>query len=322
MESNFRWLPSGEHERWSDFALASGAGPFAGPAWLQAMEEAGIETALAVCEREGRIVAGALFRILHRPGLRLLLPAPLAPYQGPWLLPRGVAEPDREERHAAETLRVLARGLAQGFDRIQMILPPEQVDARPFLWEGWDSRARYTCLLDLSKPLDPNRAVVKQVRKAREAGLGVWPSTDWLLLHALWAESLGNQGVALPLGEAAFAACCRRLAGHGLLHLWISGPSEGEAWFANAVLVEGDRAYDWVAGASRDQAPSGGNQLLKTTICEALGSRGVSCFDLVGGDHPGIAAYKRSLGARLQIHVEVSRNVSWKARLLAACGAF
>lgn len=313
----FRWLPADEGGRWEAFASACAAGPFAGTAWREALAAAGVETAYAVAGLNGEIVAGAIFRRHRRLGLAFLLPPPLTPYQGPWLLPRGVEEGDREARHAEEALGALARGIPLGCDRVQLAFRPDWTDARPFLWEGWASRVRYTYGLDLSKPLDPNKAVVKQVRKAREAGLKVWTSTDWPVLHQLWTASLRHQETSPCFGPDAFAACCARLRAARLLRLWLCGPSEGEAWFANAVIMDGGEAYDWVAGALRDKTQSGGNQLLKVSLCEDLARAGAAAFDLVGGDHPGIAAYKRSLGAEPRLHLEVSKDVTLLGRLAA-----
>lgn len=311
----FRWLAASERGRWDAFSAACAAGPFADAAWMDAMAAAGVPLAVAVCEQGDRIVAGTLFRDLSRWGMRLRLPPPLSAYQGPWLLPREVDDADRKARFAEDALACLAEGMPASCDRIQMQLSPSWIDVRPLTWKGWSARPRYTYVLDLGKPLDLNRAVVKQVRKAGEAGLVCQPSTDWALLHRLWRASLDRQGAALGLGEGPFVAACRVLQDRGRLLAWSAGTAGGEAWFANAVLIDGDRAYDWVAGALKEKAPTGGNQLLKTSVAADLAARGIRFFDLVGGDHPGIAAYKRSLGASLVPHLEAWRNVTWLGRL-------
>ena len=320
-EVPFRWLTDPERPAWEAFAKACGAGLFASGAWLEAMARAGVETRIAVCERGGAISGGAVFAARRRLGVRMLLPLPLTAYQGPWLLPRGVEDPAREERHAEEVLRTLARGIGKGCDRVQMLCPPSLWDLRALLREGWKAQPRYTYLLGL----DPAKAwlermspdVRRRARLAQEGGLRTWDSTDWEGFHRLWSASLTHQGAPVCFGPAAFSALCGDLQERGLLSLRMAGPDPGQAWFAAAALTDGPDAYYWVAGALREHAASGGNQLLMLSLCEALASRGIGRFDLVGGDLEGVGAYKRSLGGTLVLHFQAAKDVTALGRLAA-----
>ncbi len=313
-EAVFRWLPDAERPSWEAFARSCGAGLFAGGAWLRALAGAGVDVRVGICERGGEISGGAVFAARRRLGVGMLLPLPLTPYQGPWLKPRGVEDPAREERHGEEVLRILARGVEKGQDRVQMLCPPSLWDLRAFAREGWTASPRYTYLLGL----DPAKAwlermspdVRRRARLAQEGGLRTWESTDWAGFHRLWAASLAHQGAPVCFDAPAFSALCETLQAGGLLSLRMAGPDPGRPWFAAAALTDGPDTYYWVAGALREHASSGGNQLLMLDLCEGLSAKGATRFDLVGGDLEGVGAYKRSLGGTLVLHFQVAKDVT------------
>jgi len=92
--------------------------------------------------------------------------------------------------------------------------------------------------------------------------------------------------------------------------IFIAKNTEGDAVAGAIVLIHMDKAY-YLDGASfRNHSNLGTNNLLQWVIIKSLKESGVTSYDMLGGDIPGIAKFKKSFGAINHPTLYVEKSVS------------
>ena len=301
--------PERERERWDAFVEQSPqATPFATSAWLRlACEVADADHEILVASKGDAWIAGVPLVSRRRAGLRVHFGLPLAAYNT-WLYrpPTGGSAARATSEHL-EVTRQLLGALKGRMRNLSHMLVPSIVDARPWIWEGWSARPRYTYRLDLTTELDPSDSVRRHLRKCREAGFTMAWDWDLARFETVFEETRARQGFGLRLDRERFGRLADGLARAGLAWMATASTAAGEPAASQIVLAGPGRAgiSMWVAGARTEHLPSGVSAWIMAEIAAEAARRGHASWDLCGADIPAVARFKGELGAKLEVYYQV-----------------
>ncbi|MFN3597611.1 MAG: GNAT family N-acetyltransferase [Rubricoccaceae bacterium] len=230
----------------------------------------------------------------RRGPFRVLALPPLVPTTGP-LVRTLPAEAAVHARHTP--LDALAAHLCTAYDQATLAPAPALTDGRAFAWAGFALGVRYTYLLTVqpgesatawsesARRLLARHAAAYTVREAPEAAAVLW---------ALAERSYARQGARLGLDPARTQALVAALAAAGDARLFVA-ERDGTPEAAALVPVCGRHASYGLSGST----PGPAMTVLFAGVLPHLAARGIEVFDLNGANVPGIAEFKRRLGAQL-----------------------
>jgi hypothetical protein len=104
------------------------------------------------CFEKNRLVGGCSLFTYTSKGLFKIASSicDMTPYGGIALLRSSSNKVGRREAKEREIIESIFNGFgAEQFDHIQLVNPPDFMDIRPFVWNGWDSRVYYAYYIDL-----------------------------------------------------------------------------------------------------------------------------------------------------------------------------
>lgn len=156
--------------------------------------------------------------------------------------------------------------------------------------------------------------VKNKIRKAKRESVRVELSES--LPAELWSLAYTRRGLKPPMEPTALARWCRRLNVDSLLKLYVAKIDENPIAFRGQ-LLQGEFAYDWIAGSDPEFHATGANQLLMAEIGHELSGMGIRTWDLVGGQIKSIADFKKSFGAREFYHYLAYKSFSIRGRIFS-----
>jgi hypothetical protein len=163
--------------------------------------------------------------------------------------------------------------------------PPELEDIRQFTWDGWDSRVKYTYLLDLCN-LDYTRNVKRNIRKAEEYGVFVERTSDIDRYYVLFARNFENQGLKPPVSYEYLKGIYGYLREEGCGEMWIA-KTESDEWIAAKILAWDEKViHQWSAASDVELRKTGGIFLLSDAVFKQCCQRGMKTMNLMGGNVP------------------------------------
>lgn len=133
-------------------------------------------------------------------------------------------------------------------------------------------------------------------------------------LGRLFEASYARHGRRPRVGADAVATIADRATASGIARLFVARDSTGSVAASTAILVHGPAAYYWIAGSK----PGPSMTVLLAAVFERLHAAGVSSFDFVGANTPGIAEFKRRFGSVRQSYQAVSAIRSRGLRFVLA----
>lgn len=151
------------------------------------------------------------------------------------------------------------------------------------------------------------------VRKAIKNNLVAAEDSNGSMLDAYYEmsrEVYARQGLPPPLEKEYYQNLYSAIIKKGSGKIFMIRSSEGDAVAGAIVLIHRDKAY-YLDGASfRKHSNLGTNNLLQWVIIESLKESGVTSYDMLGGDIPSIAKFKKSFGSINHPTVYVEKSVS------------
>jgi CelD/BcsL family acetyltransferase involved in cellulose biosynthesis len=99
-----------------------------------------------------------------------------------------------------------------------------------------------------------------------------------------------------------------------MLRIYIA-KTNGDPIAFRGQLLQGEFAYDWIAGSDPEFHATGANQLLMAEIGHELAGGGIKIWDLVGGQIKSIADFKRSFGAREFYHYQAYKSFNIRGKI-------
>jgi hypothetical protein len=305
-------------ETWDRFVEESPQGTvFSTLGWMRIAAEAqgGEPVALGVFEGE-KLLGGAAFLEIKKGPFRKATTPALTPYGGILHRPFRGKRSSEEESLRHSCAGPLVDHLNRRYDFVYLVHPPSVSDVRPFSWNGFDSRVRYTYHLDIASPdavWDGFEHRMKTVIRNAEGELTV-ESSPWTggfaeLYEHVYRDRGGEPPVARGVVERMAPAAIDSCGGD----LRIVRDPDGTAVCAGLFVRDGHAVYAWVSGALPSRNSSGAMScLVWDTVRRYSGS--VPVFDMVGANIPGVAFYKRGFGGTLVPYYATGRYGSPFAR--------
>lgn len=252
------------------------------------------------CYKRGRLVGGLAGRESSTESEPALARIDLIPYSGVWLDSGAAHRARRAARRECAALTALAAEAARRFGRVELDCHPTNIDVRPFSWSGWRTEVRYTYLTDLTRDfesrIDPD--VRRRAGIARRNGVRFDEFVPADQFDPLWTLTHERQRIPRPIGGDALVDLLESLRRSFSIRIHGARLPGGRLAAANVVVVDGRRAWYWLAAFDSRLAATGANQLclLETLRCVAAHA---DTFDWVGANTPGVADYKESFGPAL-----------------------
>jgi hypothetical protein len=156
--------------------------------------------------------------------------------------------------------------------------------------------------------------VKNKIRRAKRESVRIERCES--LPQELWSLAYTRRGLKPPLQPLALAQWCERLLTDSVLRLYVAKIDNTPIAFRGQ-LLQGEFAYDWIAGSDPQYHAAGANQLLMAEIGHELIGAGVRIWDLVGGQIKSIADFKRSFGARGFYHYQAYKSFNMKGKIFS-----
>ena len=134
------------------------------------------------------------------------------------------------------------------------------------------------------------------------------------LPQELWSLAYTRRGLKPPLEPLALARWCERLLTNSMLKLYVAKMNDSPIAFRGQ-LLQGEFAYDWIAGSDPEFHATGANQLLMAEIGHELAGMNIKTWDLVGGQIKSIADFKKSFGAKELYHYQAYKSFNIKGKI-------
>lgn len=292
-------LAPAEAQSWD--ALASTqplGGCFASRAWLGHIERAfGYTAMLLAAEDNGRFLAGAVLLLRRRGPFMISPPAPISLYGG-LLLDPAVAAADTREAVALASAVLAEAGKVCHFAHLSV---REEPWARAALEQRhWSLRAQETLHVAIADPARARAAYSPSLRRhIRKAGKrGVCRDRDAAVgtVLDLHLRSYERHGSAPPFPRALLERWLGGLVQDGLVDIHCARSAEGAPAAARVVIPFNGTVYDWIAGADLSLGDLSASHWLVDQLVEEYAERGMTTFDFMGANTPGISDFKQLFG--------------------------
>lgn len=256
--------------------------------------------------RNGRMVAQLQYCSLEKLGGRTAQQPIYSQYGGFNILPSTKKDPQSSLIRKHQVLDAVAAAIEDNYIGADIVLPPDILDVRPFLWRGWHVQPRYSRTIDLANlEIDQcARSLTKQIRKAQRGDVTVEEDNSPRAFYELYRSTFERQHLIAPLDEDRFIILWHMVEKKFNLKLFFAN-RHGKRIAGNAVILFGDTVWDWIAGADETARSIGAPSLLKWRIAQEMKAAKAKTFDLCGTDHPSIGSFKAGFGGREVIHFQL-----------------
>jgi lipid II:glycine glycyltransferase (peptidoglycan interpeptide bridge formation enzyme) len=319
---HLKTLSKADYPRWDSFVASSPQGTiFNTSRWASLVCKAfPVEHSIYAVLEHDQIVGGISFFHKRRMGLRILTRIPLSPYTGVLFSPVQGAKAQKSSTEQHEITSLILEAIENKFHFAQFGLHPSVNDVRPFLWRGWHTLPQYTyvnSLADIGKTWELlSSSLRRKIHRAEEKSFKVVLKNDVSLLLTFQEMTYAKARLKPILPRSLFQRYCETIAEANLLRLYSAVDVEGNVHAERALIVDGNRAYDWMAGTNLQLGDEHANQLLVWEIFKRLSAEGIRTFDFLGANTASIAEFKRGFGGELTCYFEVRYFASTFVRML------
>ncbi|MCP4583346.1 MAG: GNAT family N-acetyltransferase [candidate division Zixibacteria bacterium] len=210
--------------------------------------------------------------------------------------------------------KALFKALEHEFDTAVFSLPPEfPLESQPVGWLG-ENRLTYYLHPDTFDNMHKQslHSARKQVNKSIKADV-VFEVADGFQ-SSIYKAGFQHQKLKTSMDEKVLAGWVDRLTELGLAETYIA-IVDGETAAFRTQLIYGKYAYDWLAGSYPRYLNLGINNFLVLKIGEQLYHKGVSNWDLMGGDIESIGNFKKTFGSIPKQHLQLERDFNLKGNV-------
>ncbi len=288
--------------------------PFNDPDFIHAVWSAqDADPNVLFVERESDTIAACVvFEKKRGPFTYAGLP-PFVPFT-PLVLGASIRESDVNQHRSI--LDSLEAGLRERYDQVQLQLPIQIRDPRPFTWNGWNVNPFFTPIAPLPDSAQPStwsKGTAQLIgNHANDYSISSEVS-DITDIVGLVENSYVNNDRSLPSKPAAVETMIKRLVSSGIAVPYLARANgSGLAEAGVIALRDGPDSFYWMAGSSRGPAMT---VLLKTMLTE-LHESGCTSIDFVGANTASIAEFKRHFNTSLVQYYGCSITTSKTLKLL------
>lgn len=287
-----------DYKVWDDFVRNSPQGSiFSSSVWLKASSASygGRPVFLGVKE-QGVLIAGVSYVEISRGPLKRATTPILTPYGG--LLYSGNPGSDNDSLKMICT-ESLIRRLQHKYDHVFLVHAPGLEDIRPFIWQRWEEKVKYTYRLDLGDTDSIwnkfRKSTQKHLRRAEES-LKIEDTSDIDRIGLLYRKALSERGKTRT-PETMSIKMVNLLIESGFACAAIAIDNGSDAALLVRVM-DNNSVYAWVGGTIPDKSHLYADSLLIWDIIKRY-SGVVKRLDLMGANISSVAWFKKGFGGAL-----------------------
>jgi hypothetical protein len=235
----------------------------------------------------------------------------MTPYGGVVL----AQSPSSKVREREQIFRNIVKSLFDAFDNehfdhIQITNSPDFVDARPFIWNGWDSKIHYAYYFNLENDIEKSisKKVRNSIRKAIKNNIAIKRLNDYSIFYKLFSMTFKRQNLKLPVTKEFLEKMIDLLKTKNAGEMWIAETSSGEVASAEIVIWDTKRAYRWSAASHANFKDTGATSLLLYEIFQDLKNRGFKEINLMAANTPHLAKFISSFNPKLVPYFAVVKS--------------
>jgi len=316
-----------EYPAWNKLVAEAPSGsPYSTPEYLDALcSAAGGAFHILGAWRGEELVAGVgLYERVARSGT-WVWPRLLLYYNGPVVRHFDTKYPSQRTSRSVEALSALIAGL-DGRHYASVILKGRAPldDLRPFISQGWQVKASYSYVVELTDLVSQWGRVEQNLRRlverARQQGLVFAEDDDFEGFYALHSLTLHRRDVAAYLPKAPFARWYEKLRAQKIARLYHARTAEGRIAATQLVLAGAHRVSHTIsAAADPELQSSGANPFLRWHAFEALAKEGYTANDLTDASLNPVTHFKAQLGGNLALNLVAESPASrgWRVNSAA-----
>jgi len=305
-------LGEDEYKYWDELVEKSVHGTvFHRSSWLTACSALlGKRLKIFGCLERGKLVGGcSLFIYPVKPLLKLASSAcAMTPYGGMVLSECNGRTVRQQEEKRRQVVSSICRLIStQGFQAVNLVNSPDFIDVRPFTWNGWQSRVRYTYFLHLSDELIVPPKVMWRINRAIKDGFVVRRSDDIEGYCRLFRMTYLRQGLEPPVSEVFLMQLFHLAKSELCGGMWVAETDSGEMASAEISLWDKRRAYAWSAASHTELRRSGAPSLLVYELVKDLRERGFREYDQMCANTPQLASFISGFNPQLVPYYAVQK---------------
>ncbi len=204
---------------------------------------------------------------------------------------------------------------------IHLTNSPGLADVRPFSWQEWKVKVRYTYVLSLENDIfsQVSHSVRQSIRKSRNYGMTIRkeynPELYWQLTTSTWKK----QDMKVPYQKELLFALMELLHQNNRGEMWIAEIPSGEAAGAVFCIPDTRMVQGWNGANDPRFKETGVNTHLHFEMFLDLQKRGYHQHNLMSGNVPHLARFYSSFNPTLVPYYEVEKTdieniIRWKGR--------
>lgn len=227
----------------------------------------------------------------------------LTPYGGFLTIP----SPDGSRESAVESMLhktsdALMEFLTKHYHHVFLVHTPSLRDTRPFDWDGWTVKNRYTYFVELDSPEKIwerfERRTRNAIRKAEHGDFSFAIEENFPEFWELCKKTYDKQDLAVPASGSLIQKHYSTMLENDLIFTGAVKTEKGK-WVAAVLFIRnGDDLCAWLSGAEPGLEDQGIMSFLYWKVMESFFDK-YNRFDFLGANIPSQARFKRGFGGRL-----------------------
>jgi lipid II:glycine glycyltransferase (peptidoglycan interpeptide bridge formation enzyme) len=315
-----RYVDEKEFSLWNSFVENQKDGNvYQHSAWLKTIfkqQNKNIKVRIIACfDKKDKIIGGIAFGEQKKFGVRLIAHPFLSQFSGILISDRNTKYPSKNLKYKKDILESLIEKLEKGYHIINLTLPAELKDIRPFIWKGFSSQVKYTFRQKLDNyqeildNFDP--AVKRQIKKAKKTDISINKGNGSKLVedfYQLLSMSYKRQKHQLKITSEEFFSIIESVKDINFIDVTFYLAYLSDKPIAGQVILYFNGiAYYWLAGGNPEYFSTGVNQYIMDKMLQDSFSMGMKWFDFVGANTPGIENYKATYNFQLIPYYKVQK---------------
>jgi hypothetical protein len=312
---NIRYLNPDEFDFWDRFVDECDQGTIFNKAiWLQNLVKFNRSHSLKIVgcfDNNNSLIAG-FAHVLERKLkiFKLIVQPAVTPYTGIIYKQRASNYPSKIENQRFKILNEVIYFLDKNYDLVTILLSPQTIDIRSFIWEKYTHKVFYTYSStiintdEIFNSFDPD--IKRQIKKLSNENFEVIKDESIQVFFELQEKSFQRQDHNFTFGKTHFMQFMKDIESLKCYKVF-SIYRDNDPVYASIVLFYKQKAYYWLAGGDPLYFSKGFNKILIWEIIKELKKEGVTHFDFIGANTKTVSKYKSNYGFILTPYYRVEK---------------
>ena len=304
-----RLLKPDEYDVWNQFTEEAPSGNlFHSTRWANIIRQVfGRSFEILALFKKETLQAGFLYwpkQMLHYP---LITQTPLTPYQSFVLKQSAKEKPSAGSAEFHTLSNLLLKKLLFQFRHIDLATVPGATDVRPFIWQNFSARPRYTYTFPILPFGELQKQFSQALRRKTKKYAAEFSVIESKQPEELWQfvlASYRHHGIAPPVNARKLSEFFSVLSQTDWAHFFYLNKND-RPLAALLLLEDGRHVFALFAGVRQQERTGFVSEYLYTQALKQPAFLGKQ-FDFLGANTPDFEQFKRSFGGQLQVYFELN----------------